>query len=132
MATHALSKKEFDQTIDKHPIVLIDWWAEWCGPCRSFAPVYEQASDAHADVYFAKVDTEAEPELAGEFQIRSIPTLMAFRDGILVFAQAGMLPPAALEELLEKIKTLDMNEVRRAVEEQEKNAPTQEEFDSEE
>lgn len=131
MATHALTAKDLDSTIDKHPILIIDWWAEWCGPCKAFAPVFESASETHPDVHFAKVDTEAEQELASQFQIRSIPTLMAFRDGILVFAQAGALPPASFEELLAKVKSLDMDEVRRAVEEQEKNAPTPEEFESE-
>ena len=113
--TIELSEETFSSTV-KHGIVLIDWWAAWCGPCRAFAPVFERASTQHADITFAKVDTEAEPGLAATFEIRAIPTLMAFRDGILVFEQAGALPPAGLERLIEVVRGLDMDDVRRQLE----------------
>ena len=114
MATVDVTAATFDSTVDKG-IVLIDWWAPWCGPCRTFAPVYEAAAGRHADVVFAKVNTEAEPELAGEFQIRAIPTLMLFRDGILLFTQPGMMPARALDELIAHARTIDMDEVRREI-----------------
>jgi thioredoxin 1 len=110
--TNELTEATFSNVV-KQGIVLIDWWAAWCGPCRAFAPVFERASTQHADVTFAKVDTEAESVLAAAFEIRSIPTLMAFRDGILVFEQAGALPPAALDRLIEAVRGLDMDDVRR-------------------
>src|SRR4051794_35643130 len=104
MATVALTTETFDQSLDRDGIVVIDWWAPWCGPCRSFAPIYEAASERHADVTFAKVNTEEQTELAGTFGIQAIPTLMVFRDRVLVFARPGMLPAPMLDELLEKVK----------------------------
>jgi thioredoxin 1 len=112
MATVALTKDTFEQTVADGGIVLVDFWAGWCGPCRRFAPVYEQASRKHPDIVFGKVDTEAEQDLAGAARIYSIPTLIAIRDGIVVFAQAGALPAAALEQVISAVRALDMDEVR--------------------
>ena len=115
MATQELTKTTFESTVEADGIVLVDFWADWCGPCKRFAPTFEKASEAHPDVVFGKVDTEAEQELAGAAGIRSIPTLMAFRDGILVFSQPGALPPAQLEQVIEGVKGLDMDDVRAQV-----------------
>ena len=115
MPTVDLTATDFSSTIEDNGIVLIDFWAEWCGPCRMFAPWYEEVSQEHTDVVFAKVDTEAEQALAGSFGIRSIPTLMAFRDGILLYKEAGALPKEALGQLVDQVKALDVDDVRRQV-----------------
>jgi thioredoxin 1 len=118
MATIDLTRATFEETVTRPGIVLVDWWASWCGPCRTFAPVFEAASEKHEDVTFAKIDTEAEPELSGGAGIRSIPTLMAFRDGVLVFSQAGALPGEALELVVQAVRDVDMDDVRRQLAEQ--------------
>lgn len=115
MATTDLTAATFQQAIDGEGIVLVDWWASWCGPCRMFAPVFNAAAEKHDDIVFAKIDTEAEQRLAAEAGIMSIPTLMAFREGVLVFSQPGALPNAALEDLIGRVRALDMDEVHRAV-----------------
>ena len=124
MATKDLTVDTFVPTVDAEGIVLVDFWAEWCGPCRSFAPVFEKASETHPDITFGKVDTEAEQALASEFQITSIPTLMVFRDGILVFSQAGALPAQQLEHLVQGARDLDMEDVRKQLAAQAESAST--------
>ena len=118
MATLTLTKDNFKDMLEKNGIVFIDWWAAWCGPCKAFAPVYDRVAEANPDITFAKIDTDAEQELGSAFGIRSIPTLMIFRDGIPLFAQPGALPQDALEELVQKVRALDMDEVRRTIAQQ--------------
>ncbi|HVW35417.1 MAG TPA: thioredoxin [Acidimicrobiia bacterium] len=118
MPTQEITKDTFNDTINNNDIVLVDWWASWCGPCRQFAPVFEQASEQHADIVFGKIDTEAQPELSAMAQITSIPTIMAFREGILIFSQPGALPASSLEELIGKVRELDMAQVHAALAEE--------------
>ena len=115
MATIELTKDNFEEIVTKHPMVIIDFWAPWCGPCKGFAPVFEQAADAHTDVVFAKVNTDVEQELAGSFNIRSIPTLMVFREKVVLYSQAGALPASGLEQLIEQAKAVDMTEVHKEI-----------------
>lgn len=118
MATVAVTKETFNETITENDTVIIDFWAEWCGPCRSFAPTFADASEKHDDIVFAKVDTEDQQELAGALGIRSIPTLMVFRDQVLLYNEAGALPPPVFEDLIGQVKELDMDDVRRQIAEQ--------------
>lgn len=113
MATVSLTKDTFEETLTGNDIVLVDFWASWCGPCRMFAPVFDKASEEHPDIVFAKVDTEDQPELAGSFQIMSIPTLMVVRDQVVLYSQPGALPEAALSDLIAQVRQIDMDDVRR-------------------
>ena len=122
MSTIELTKDTFENTVTQDGITLVDWWAEWCGPCRQFAPVFQAASEEHPDVRFGKIDTEDQQELAAAARITSIPTLMAFRDGILVFSQPGALPAPALEQVIKAVQDLDMDDVRAEVAKQQAGA----------
>lgn len=114
-ATVEVTQQNFKEVVEREGIVLLDWWAPWCGPCRTFGPTYEKVAARHPDLTFAKVNTEAEPALAGAFEIRSIPTLMILRDRVLLFSEAGALPEAALEDLIRQVRALDMEEVRARI-----------------
>ena len=124
MATQTITADNFESTVQGNPIVVLDFWAEWCPPCRQFAPIFERASDEHADVVFGKINTEEQPSLQAAFQIRSIPTLMIFRDQIMLYNEAGALPKTALDDLLGKVKALDMDHVRAEIARQEKEGAT--------
>jgi thioredoxin 1 len=122
MAAEEMTVQSFEDTITTNDIVIIDFWAPWCGPCRSFAPIFEKVSDNHTDIVFAKVNTEEEQELAGNFQIRSIPTLMIFREQVILYAEAGMLSEPQLEQVIAKVRELDMDKVRADIAAQEQQA----------
>lgn len=121
MATIELNKDNFEEVVSGKELVIVDYWAPWCGPCVSFAPTYEKMSDKYPNIIFAKVNTEVEQELAGYFQIRSIPTLMVFRENVIVYSEAGALPASGLEQLIEQVKKLNMEEVHQQIAEQESN-----------
>ena len=123
MAVMELTKENFEQVITSNATVIVDYWAPWCGPCRGFAPTFERVSEKHPDIVFAKVNTEVEQEIAAHFQIRSIPTLMIFRDNIIIFSQPGALPEGALEQVIGKAKALDMDDVRKQIAAQQAEAP---------
>jgi len=119
MPTVELTKDNFESTINDSDTVVVDFWAAWCGPCQTFGPTFESASDEHSDIVFGKVDTEAQPELAGMFNVRSIPTLMVFRDNVVLYSEAGALPPDALDQLISQVKAVDMDDVHRQIAEEE-------------
>jgi thioredoxin 1 len=121
MTTVDLTAETFEKTLTDSNIMFVDWWAEWCGPCKMFGPTYEKASEQHPDIVFAKVDTEANQQLAGSAGIQSIPTLMAFKENILIFSQAGALAPAQLEDLIQAVKAVNMDEVRAEIAKQKEN-----------
>ena len=123
MAVQELTQENFEQVVTGSPMVIVDYWAPWCGPCRGFAPTFERVSEKHPDIVFAKVNTEVEQEIAAHFQIRSIPTLMIFRDNIIIFSQPGALPEGALEQVIAKAKALDMDDVRKQIAEQQAAEP---------
>jgi thioredoxin len=124
MATVALTGENFKEHVEKPGILIVDWWAPWCGPCRAFGPIYDKASDRHPDAVFGKINTEEQPALQAAFQIRSIPTLMIFREQVMIYNEAGALPKTALDDLLGKVKALDMDHVRAEIARQEKEAAT--------
>jgi thioredoxin 1 len=115
MAVTHITEQTFETTVQKGGIVLLDWWATWCGPCRAFAPIFEAAAERHPDVVFGKIDTDAEQNLAAEFNIRSIPTVMALRDGVLLFSQPGLLSAPQVDELIDKLRALDMDDIRAKI-----------------
>ena len=125
MAVVELTKENFEQVVTSNPTVVVDYWAPWCGPCRGFAPIFERVAEANPDVVFAKVNTDEEQEIGSHFQIRSIPTLMVFREQIIVFSQPGALPQNALEQIIEKAKAIDMDEVRKQIAQQGDSASPQ-------
>ena len=122
MATRELTAQDFDAVINDNPMVIVDFWAPWCGPCRGFAPVFEKASEAHPDVVFAKVNTDEQQELAGGFNVRSIPTLMVFREKVILYQQAGAVPASTLDQILTQAKAIDMAKVRKEIEQQQTGA----------